>query len=518
MRKNLPVTNKEVSFNNDEKMISSTDLKGNITFVNDVFVRISGFTEEELIGQPHNIIRHPDMPEAAFEDLWNRVKDGNPWMGMVKNRCKNGDYYWVSAYVTPIQKEGAIIGYESVRVKPTREQVSKAEKLYKKINEGKTLRVIPEGAFEVLAGVAFASLAGYGYAVGNLNVALLSAVVGSIALPGWLAIKNQIKFKKIAQMYLPKSSATKLAALTYSDLKGFAALTDVLLMGRDRHVDTILTRILASTKGLRNESKSVYGQAQGIHSEMQEQLSSNEVVVSSMSDMVSAIGELSESISRTAEQASFSEELTKDGVLTAEAAREIVINLAKTVETIGNEVIILSDKIDEVRNAASLIDDISSKTNLLALNAAIEAARAGEAGRGFSVVADEVRNLSIRTQEITQQIRVTLEELNDQAGRSVNHAKAGVKEAERGSEAMRETESKFATIGDNVSTINQMTIHMSAAIEEQAITSNEVNIKVDHLAESSKQGIESNEKIMKNIKQIDEIVGSLNETVSHFQK
>ncbi|HCN44236.1 MAG TPA: chemotaxis protein, partial [Pseudomonas sp.] len=102
MRNNLPVTEHERTFPQEQRLISTTDLNSRITYCNDAFVAISGFTREELIGQPHNIVRHPDMPPGVFGHMWETIKEGKPWMGVVKNRAKNGDYYWVSAYVTAI--------------------------------------------------------------------------------------------------------------------------------------------------------------------------------------------------------------------------------------------------------------------------------------------------------------------------------------------------------------------------------------------------------------------------------
>ncbi|HCF4900592.1 TPA: PAS domain-containing protein [Pseudomonas putida] len=106
MRQNLPVTGRNLEFPKDANILSTTSPQSHITYVNPDFIKISGFTEEELLGQPHNIVRHPDMPPAAFEHMWSTLKSGRSWMGLVKNRCKNGDHYWVSAYVTPIAKNG----------------------------------------------------------------------------------------------------------------------------------------------------------------------------------------------------------------------------------------------------------------------------------------------------------------------------------------------------------------------------------------------------------------------------
>ena len=141
MKNNQPVTNNEVKMREGSVIVSRTDLKGAITYINQDFLDISGFSEIELIGKSHNIVRHPDMPSAAFQDLWAKMKSGEPWVGMVKNRCKNGDHYWVEANVTPVYKNGQITEYLSVRKIPTQEQVNGAEVLYQKLNAGASLPV-----------------------------------------------------------------------------------------------------------------------------------------------------------------------------------------------------------------------------------------------------------------------------------------------------------------------------------------------------------------------------------------
>ena len=138
MRNNGPVTQKEARMKPGSRLITTTTLKGVITYCNDDFADISGFRRDELIGQAHNIIRHPDMPPSVFKLMWDTINAGKPWMGVVKNRSRNGDHYWVSAYVTPILEGGRVTGYESVRVEPTREQVARADRLYKRLSSGKS--------------------------------------------------------------------------------------------------------------------------------------------------------------------------------------------------------------------------------------------------------------------------------------------------------------------------------------------------------------------------------------------
>ena len=137
MKVNLPITDREHPLDDNTLIVSKTDLKGLITYCNRDFIEISGFTEQELMGKNHNIVRHPDMPPAGFEDLWDTLKQGKPWTGIVKNRCKNGDFYWVKANVTPVWERGQVMGYLSVRWKPTRSEVDGAAALYKAINERK---------------------------------------------------------------------------------------------------------------------------------------------------------------------------------------------------------------------------------------------------------------------------------------------------------------------------------------------------------------------------------------------
>ena len=160
MKNNQPVTNTEYVLEETDSIVSKTDLKGVITYINEDFLRISGFQENELIGVSHNIVRHPDMPVEAFGDMWNSLKQNRPWTGLVKNRCKNGDFYWVVANATPIYENGECTGYMSVRSKPTQAQVSAASSAYTlfrnsqvgglRIKDGQVVKPSPLGKFNVL--------------------------------------------------------------------------------------------------------------------------------------------------------------------------------------------------------------------------------------------------------------------------------------------------------------------------------------------------------------------------------
>jgi aerotaxis receptor len=195
MRKNLPVSQNEYPLREGMTIVSRTDLKGRITYINTDFLEASGFEEDELIGQPHNLVRHPDMPEEAFADMWVTLKAGRPWTGLVKNRRKNGDHYWVVANATPLLENGSVIGYLSVRTRPTRDQVAAAEQAYKLFVEGRAKglaikegHVVSTGALSTLAaplravanasmGVKF-TLLGLGYAA-----ATAAGAAAALAMP-----------------------------------------------------------------------------------------------------------------------------------------------------------------------------------------------------------------------------------------------------------------------------------------------------------------------------------------------
>ncbi len=140
MKMNLPVTGRNVDFAPDANILSTTDLTSAITYANQDFIDVSGYSRDELLGAPHNVLRHPDMPSQAFAHMWQTLRAGRSWMGMVKNRCKNGDHYWVSAYATPVTRDGATVEYQSVRTKPDARQVAAAERAYADARAGKSQR------------------------------------------------------------------------------------------------------------------------------------------------------------------------------------------------------------------------------------------------------------------------------------------------------------------------------------------------------------------------------------------
>ncbi|MBR9925628.1 MAG: PAS domain-containing protein [Gammaproteobacteria bacterium] len=182
MRNNQPVTQREYTLDDETVLISRSDLKGNVTYANAAFVEVSGYTRDELMGSPHNLIRHPDMPEAAYADFWKTIQSGASWQGTVKNRRKNGDHYWVTASVAPLRDGDRIVGYTSLRRKAPAQSIALAETVYKEIREkGKSRRyTLAQGALRRRGVGGFLAR----FQFNSLKAKLTGMVVASIVLMG----------------------------------------------------------------------------------------------------------------------------------------------------------------------------------------------------------------------------------------------------------------------------------------------------------------------------------------------
>jgi len=187
MRSNLPVTGVERHLEEGRYILSKSDLKGTITYVNRSLIEMSGFSETELMGQPHNMLRHPDMPQEAFRDFWDTLKEGKSWSGIVKNRCKNGDHYWVMANASPIFQNGTVVGYMSVRSRPERKQVEMADELYRKMRNKETSATLHEG--RVMEGGLKGRLARLGEMKLSTRIACIFVTMITLwLLVGWLGL------------------------------------------------------------------------------------------------------------------------------------------------------------------------------------------------------------------------------------------------------------------------------------------------------------------------------------------
>ncbi len=517
MRINQPITQTERRFPAHQKLISSTDLKGKIKHCNDAFVEVSGFSREELIGQPHNIVRHPDMPPEAYANMWSHLKSGRPWMGLVKNRCKNGDFYWVNAYVTPITEGGSVIGYESVRSCPAREDVDRAAKLYARIREGKKLTSVTERIpFSYLGAAAIVIAAIATFWVGQPHVAMGILIVALFGCLLWKQYSEGNLQSELRQL-LATSFTDTLAAKSYTDDHPQKGRIKVAILAQKSHLDTVLTRIEDSAAQVRSRSASGMEIAQETQDSLNRQQAETEQVAAAVHEMSMTIAEVSSNVQNTASRAEESRKQAVKGREVVEATRSAIEELKGTVDGIRTSVAELAEQSHNIAKAAGIIEQIADQTNLLALNAAIEAARAGEHGRGFAVVADEVRGLARRTQESTQEIHGIVDNLLNRSEKSVSVATAGAEAADQGLRKMLDTEKTLISIGDAVSEIADMALQMAAAVEEQAQVSDQINAQVENISSLAQQNLEKGLESTESVKALGQIASDLHELVVRFK-
>lgn len=519
MRKNLPITNQEKTFANETKLISVTDLDGTILECNDAFVEVSGFQKSELIGQPHNIVRHPDMPPEAFKVMWQHLRAGKPWMGMIKNRCKNGDYYWVDAYVTPVTQNGQVIGYESVRSRPKRSDVARAERLYQTLqtsHQGVTLS-LPQLAAAPLAMAVSLITAAALYLIQHQDLAfwlLFSALVIFFIL-----VSNQKK-RMLSGLnnILSHSFSHALAVKTYTDDKGELGTLKVAILSQLAHLGAVITRIESASDAVAKESETAMRTTRLTRQDIESQQAETIQVATAMNEMTATISEVARHVTETASQADTVNELAKRGTQVADITHNSIQKLKDTVLQIGHSVKSVSEQTSRIALAAQMIEQIADQTNLLALNAAIEAARAGEQGRGFSVVAEEVRSLALRTQESTKEIYAIVAKLTERADDAVTISEAGAIDAEEGLTHVVESGSMLSGISESVQQIAFMSTQMAAAVEQQTQVAEGINQQVVNISSLADTSTKSSATLSESITYLNQIADELHELVVRFKR
>ncbi|MDX1573320.1 MAG: PAS domain-containing methyl-accepting chemotaxis protein [Methylophaga sp.] len=526
MKKNLPITDVEVPFPDGEEIISTTNLKGVITSFNETFQAISGFEYDELINKNHNVIRHPEIPPAAFDDLWKTVKTNQHWMGIIKNRVKNGNHYWVDAYVSPIVENGEVVGYESVRSKPSRERVNRADRIYKQINAGKSPKVEGWAAnlslgqrfllshlLALLIGAAIFLVTPEFFSALPLIGGLSGALVSYLLLQQWA-----LKPLKVAAAKARKEIDNPLMALVYTgrnDEIGQIQLTADLLRGRLR---TTLSRMKESAGDIAHESDDSARSVSSIHAAIGEQAAEMEQVATAMTEMTASIQEVARNASVAASKAHDADELSQKGVHSASEAVSALSELNHAIENIAGVVQQLDGDTRNIGQIIDVITNIADQTNLLALNAAIEAARAGEHGRGFAVVAEEVRSLASKTQASTQQIQTLIQNLNNAVAHAVKVMQQSQQTSETSEQHVSGAIKALQTIAEQVSAMNDLNTQIATAVEEQSAVSEDINRNIVRANDNANQAMSGVEVANKAAKDLQGQSHHLTNMISRFQQ
>ncbi|MBK1728921.1 hypothetical protein CKO14_05945 [Halorhodospira halophila] len=499
MRINEPVTQRRVAVPRGATILSTTDPKGRITYVNEEFERISGYRHDELIGQPHNLIRHPDMPRTAFYEMWATLQSGRSWMGLVKNRCKNGDHYWVHAYATPIlDARGTIVEIQSVRTAPPSEAaVERAAATYAKVrasepDKGEVGPVprpgrrfgLRERLLALLLPAPVAAVVASTAGLGTAGLALVTLTATALAAGGavylWRPLNAAVEE---ARLLIDDPLAEQL----YTNRRDEAGRLRLAMLQLQTEMSAVPKRLASVTEQLqtvRNQAGEAIGEAR---SQAQRQTSETQQVATAMEEMSQSVQEVARNASMGAETSEQAQTQTHHGMQTVQQSADAVRELVERVRGSAEITHQLAQETDRIGAALDLIQQITEQTNLLALNAAIEAARAGEVGRGFSVVAEEVRVLADRTSSSTKEIKAIIDSLQEGTERAVAAMNESSERAEHTLNLSDEARGALEAINEAVSSMQEMSIQIASATEEQSATAGEVNRNINNIDQLAQQ-------------------------------
>lgn len=474
MRNNLPVTNNPIDLIDGRTIVSTTDLKGRITFANPYFVEVSGFELSELIGAPQNIVRHPDMPAEAFADMWETIKMGQPWTGLVKNRCKNGDYYWVNANVTPVFENGSIVGYMSVRTKPSPSEITEADVLYSQMRSGATelklrqgqlvhrglkgkligitrVSIAAQAKLFCMAIVAMSALATFG---GEQARNAATGISVAVAVTWWLSIEKSI----LAPIRRATGLTMRYAGGDMTSSHEMSTTTEMgtLLRG--------LNQVGTNLRSVISDVRSSFGHMQKSTSELADgnnDLSKRtESQAANLEETASSMEQLARSVEDNSEHLKKVDGLTDQAVRAANEGSDSVSKMLGSMDAAASS----SRQVLEI---TKIIESIAFQTNLLALNAAVEAARAGEHGKGFAVVAGEVRALAGRCSSSAKDVATLVN--------------ASIASVDAGVQSSRSVGERVTQVVQSINDVKLVLSSIAAAADEQTRGVAQVNAAVNEL-------------------------------------
>jgi len=509
MRRNLPVTQREYKLPPNATLLSTTDKQGRITYANGAFIEASGYSRDELMGQPHNLVRHPDMPPEAFADMWRTIRAGLPWTALVKNRRKDGDHYWVRANAVAIRRGGEVVGYMSVRTCPGAGEVEAAERLYADFREDRAGGIAFERGVIVRSGalrwlsmgkrMSVAARVGVGLALTCAPVLVahalasaglmptqvlpLFAVAGAACGYAWLQAQLLRPLRRIGEQAQAVASGRTVQPLVPDRVDEIGALM-VAVNQAGLNMRSLIDDVAEQVGGVLNASGEIAAGSQDLSARTEQSASSLQQTAAAMEQLTQTLQHNLQSARQVSELSQNAKAVAQDG---GSAMRGVVDQMAQ-----------ISASSQKIADIVGLIDSIAFQTNILALNAAVEAARAGEQGRGFAVVATEVRALAQRSATAAREIKATIEasaatiaagsQTVGQAGRTIDEVVAQVDKvsaliAEITAVSTEQT-TGIAQVHQAVSTLDDTTQQNAALVEQSAASAESLRQQSGRLAEA----------------------------------